>query len=194
MRKAIATRATAAIIAMALPIAAMPAVQAAPVKNGVVKSQENTADKSANLDSATEEQQVEEVAKLLEKMDKAPSREEAQRVLEDNFSQEELNGVAEELDISSDEVLTGADAKDVGDAAATEEGFKDFYRCIKSKAGKDLRSALNVNAVMAAFGQKDYLKAAREIVKYLLKNGLKRNVFALAVTLGWYALQCSGKW
>ena len=197
MRTAIATRATAAILAVALPITAMPAVHAAPANNEVVKSQENTADK-VDTDSATEEQQVEEIAKFLEQVDKAPSEKDAHRILEERFSQEELNGAAEELGVSPEEMFADGGAQDGAklpeDPANNEESFGSFMRCIAGKAGNDLKSVIYSKDVLRAISKKQYKKAALAIVRHLAKQGIKRNIVVLGIQLGWYAFQCRGKW
>lgn len=69
-----------------------------------------------------------------------------------------------------------------------------FVSCIKGKASDDIKSVFDINVVAAALGQKDYVKAAKEAVKYLARQGVKRNVGALVGMFAYWGWQCRGSW
>ncbi|WP_282940519.1 hypothetical protein [Corynebacterium auriscanis] len=76
----------------------------------------------------------------------------------------------------------------------SSRGAGTFLTCIKGKAADDIKSVFDINLVAAAIGQKDYVKAAKEAVKHLAKQGVKRNAVTLAGMFAYWGWQCRGSW
>lgn len=73
-------------------------------------------------------------------------------------------------------------------------GAGTFLTCIKGKPSDNIKRVFDVNVVATAIGQKDYAKAAKEAVKYLAKQGIKKNAAALAGMFVYRGRQCHGSW
>ncbi|MEH3069278.1 MAG: hypothetical protein PGN15_15040 [Aeromicrobium erythreum] len=105
----------------------------------------------------------------------------AQAALEDTLGGAAVIGLAEEVGAPSDALF--------GEEVQTLKK-RSFMQCMKARVGKDIRSIFNVNAIAALIGREKYLEAAKAAVKYLAKQGVKRNAAGLAATLAYYAARC----
>ncbi|MBC2682447.1 hypothetical protein [Corynebacterium anserum] len=73
-------------------------------------------------------------------------------------------------------------------------GAGTFLSCIKGKASDDIKGVLDINGVAVLIGEKNYPEAAREAVKHLAKQGIKRNAAVLAAMFAYWGWQCRGDW
>ncbi|AKK07168.1 hypothetical protein CMUST_14375 [Corynebacterium mustelae] len=185
MRAELSKRLVAASMVAILPMANISLANAQPV---TYETQDSAQQLSAvEFENATQEEQVEALAELLKEMDEAGSEAEVQQLFVERFGQDNLEDAAAQLGTNTSEVFRESDE-------VVEEGFGEFLQCIKGKATNDIKKALDVNVVAAFIGQKDYAKAAWAIVKHLAKQGIKRNAFAIAGMLAWWAWQCRHNW
>ncbi|RYY44805.1 MAG: hypothetical protein EON53_11810 [Actinomycetales bacterium] len=111
----------------------------------------------------------------------ATSAADAQSALEDSLDSAALAHLAGEVDMPEGALFAGE---------VQTMAKRSFTQCMKAKVGKDLRSIFNVNAIAALIGREKYLEAAKAAVKYLAKQGIKRNAAGLAATLAYYAARC----
>ena len=185
MRTTVAKRACALAFAVVVPFSVASPAYAAP--SGVSQQSNKSVTNAEEFDSATEKQQVEQLAKVLEKVDNAPNREEAERIMVENFGEEGLEEAAKEIGVDPNNPLGEGSPTRSARGEVNEEGFVE---CMAGKVGDEIKKLLNINGIALALGQKDYPKMAAEIVKYLAKQGIKRNVGALALLLAWYGAQC----
>lgn len=138
---------------------------------------------AAEIPSAVESAEtVDEQALALyfAKIDNAQTEKEAHEALVDFLGEDSAKHVIKENSATGQFVST--------------RGAGTFLTCIKGKASDDIKSVLDFNVVAAAIGQKDYAKAAKEAVKYLAKQGVKKNAGVLAGMFAYWGWQCRGSW
>ena len=197
------TRRTCALaFAAILPFTALPAVKAAPQTTQTTTAkpsqaqqpretagQQNEAAVNAQeFESANEEQQAEKLAKVIEEIDNAPTREDAERIMKENFGEEGMKEAATELGLDPNQPLGQGDPTRAGRSGANNE---DFVTCVRDKAFADIKGAFAFNGVLALAGEKNYLEAGKRIVKHLAKQGIRRNAWYMAGLLAWWGAQCA---
>ena len=200
---ATATRRTCALaFAVILPFTALPAVQAAPQTAQTTTTkpiqaqqpretagQQNEAAVNAQeFESANEQQQAENLAKVIEEIENAPTREDAERIMKENFGEEGMKEAATELGLDPNQPLGQGDLSRADRSGANNE---DFVTCVRDKAFADIKGAFAFNGVLALVGEKNYLEAGKRIVKHLAKQGIRRNAWAMAGLLAWWGGQCA---
>ena len=200
---ATATRRSCALaFAVILPFTAVSAVQAAPQTTQTTTTkpiqalqpretagQQNEAAVNAQeFESADEQQQAEKLAKVIEEIDNAPTREDAERIMKENFGEEGLKEAAVELGLDPNQPLGQGDPTRAGRSGANNE---DFVTCVRDKAFADIKGAFAFNGVLALVGEKNYLEAGKRIVKHLTKQGIRRNAWYMAGLLAWWGAQCA---
>ncbi|ESK77999.1 hypothetical protein [Lactococcus lactis] len=100
-----------------------------------------------------------------------------------NYSSEEISGIVsliEEISLINNTYTRSK--RDIG----------SFLVCMKDKAVGDLKDMFNVGKFLVFIKTKAWKQAAEFAVKWLAKNGVKRNAVATAALLGWYGVQCAG--
>lgn len=197
------TRRTCALaFAAVLPFTALPAVQAAPQTTQTTTAkpsqaqqpretagQQNEAAVNAQeFESADEQQQAEKLAKVIEEIDNAPTREDAERIMKENFGEEGMKEAATELGLDPNQPLGQGDPTRAGRSGANNE---NFVTCVRDKAYADIKGAFAFNGVLALVGEKNYLEAGKRIVKHLAKQGIRRNAWYMAGLLAWWGAQCA---
>ncbi|MGJ4092078.1 hypothetical protein [Corynebacterium macclintockiae] len=120
------------------------------------------------------------LAQYFAKIDNAQTEKEAHDALVDFLGEDAANQAIKENSATGQSVST--------------RGAGTFLTCIKGKASDDIKSVFDINVVAAAIGQKNYAKAAKEAVKYLAKQGVKRNAAAVAGMFAYWGWQCRGSW
>ena len=200
---ATATRRTCALaFAVILPFTALPAVQAAPQTAQTTTTkpiqaqqpretagQQNEAAVNAQeFESANEQQQAEKLAKVIEEIENTPTREDAERIMKENFGEEGMKEAATELGLDPNQPLGQGDPSRADRSGANNE---DFVTCVRDKAFADIKGAFAINGVTALIGEKNYFEAAKRIVKHLAKQGIRRNAWAMAGLLAWWGGQCA---
>lgn len=182
--------ATALAGALALSLLASPAqsapAQSAPAQSAPAQSAPHpdtgldgaSAVRTVGLELHTDDATLE---RALAALSAATTPTEAQAVLEDTLGVAAVVELAEEVGASADALF--------GEEVRTLKK-RSFMQCMKARVGKDIRSIFNVNAIAALIGREKYLEAAKAAVKYLAKQGVKRNAAGLAATLAHYAARC----
>lgn len=120
------------------------------------------------------------LAQYFAKIDNAQTEREAHDALVDFLGKDAANQAIKENSAAGQSMST--------------RGAGTFLTCIKGKASDDIKSVFDINVVAATLGQKDYAKAAKEAVKYLAKQGIKRNAASLAAMFAYWGWQCRGSW
>lgn len=103
--------------------------------------------------------------------------------LTQNYSSDEISGIISLMDESS---LTN------NTSTRNKRDLGSFAVCMKDKALGDLKDMFNVGKFLVFVKTKAWKQAAEFAVKWLAKNGVKRNAVATAALLGWYGIQCAG--
>lgn len=103
--------------------------------------------------------------------------------LTQHYSSDEISGIVSLIEESS---LTD------NTTARNKRSLGSFAVCMKDKAVDDLKSLFNVGAFITFVQKKAWNEAAAFAVKWLAKNGIKRNLAATVALLGWYGVQCAG--
>jgi len=153
------------VLALALPLAASPVA---------------TAEPPAAASAVTEDFDEVAAARYFEAVDNATNEDEARAALNDF--------------LGADVAAQAIQENSARPGQITPRGAGTFLSCIKGKASDDVKSVFDVNVVAAAIGQKNYAKAAKEAVKYLAKQGVKRNAVTLAGMFAYWGFQCRGSW
>lgn len=128
----------------------------------------------------------EQLANLLEEIDQAETQEEAEQAFYTFFSTEEVQQLEQEYATPSRQLIEGNDT--------TFRSRQDFLSCMKGKATDDIKGLFDISAISIALGNKDYQKAAKEILEHLGKQGIKRNLAGLVALLGMWGWQCRDAW
>ena len=134
------------------------------------------------------DQQAEKLAKVIEEIDNAPTREDAERIMKENFGEEGMKEAATELGLDPNQPLGQGDPSRADRWGANNE---DFVTCVRDKAFVNIKGAFTINGVTALIGEKNYFEAAKRIVKHLAKQGIRRNAWAMAGLLAWWGGQCA---
>ena len=150
--------------------------------------QDEAAVNAQEFESANEQQQAEKLAKVIEEIENAPTREDAERIMKENFGEEGMKEAATELGLDPNRPLGQGDPTRAGRSGANNE---DFVTCVRDKAFADIKGAFAFNGVLALVGKKNYLEAGKRIVKHLAKQGIRRNAWAMAGLLAWWGGQCA---
>ena len=150
--------------------------------------QDEAAVNAQEFESANEQQQAEKLAKVIEEIENAPTREDAERIMKENFGEEGMKEAATELGLDPNRPLGQGDPTRAGRSGANNE---DFVTCVHDKAFADIKGAFAFNGVLALVGKKNYLEAGKRIVKHLAKQGIRRNAWAMAGLLAWWGGQCA---
>lgn len=166
---------TALAGALALSLLAAPA-QAAPRTD--TGRDDTTPTRTVGLDLSTDEATLE---RALAALAAAGTPAEAQSALEDTLGTAAVDALVEEVGAPADALF--------GEEVQTLKK-RSFMQCMRARVGKDIRSILDVNAIAALIGREKYVEAAKAAVKYLAKQGVKRNAAGLAATLAYYAASC----
>lgn len=159
------SRFAALALTLALPLAAAPVA---------------AAETPASTSAAAEVFDEAAAARYFEAVDNATSDDEARAALNDF--------------LGADVAAQAIQENSARPGQITPRGAGTFLSCIKGKASDDVKSVFDINVVAAAIGQKNYAKAAKEAVKYLAKQGIKRNAAVLAAMFAYWGLQCRGSW
>lgn len=128
------------------------------------------------------------MAKVIEEIENAPTREDAERIMKENFGEEGMKEAATELGLDLNQPLGQGDPSRADRSGANNE---DFVTCVRDKAFADIKGAFTINGVTALIGEKNYFEAAKRIVKHLAKQGIRRNAWAMAGLLAWWGGQCA---
>lgn len=166
MLKNARTSLAAMALVVTLPFAAVPAAAA-----------ETPIPPTAQSVGAIDEQAL---AQYFAEIDNAQTEEEAYDALVNFLGEDAANQAIKENSASGQSVST--------------RGAGTFLTCVKGKASDDIKSVFDINVVAAAIGQQDYVKAAKEAVKHLAKQGIKRNAAALTGMFAYWGWQCRGSW
>ena len=150
--------------------------------------QNEAAVNAQEFESADEQQQAEKLAKGIEEIDNAPTREDAERIMKENFGEEGLKEAAAELVLDPNQPLGKGDPTRAGRSGANNE---NFVTRVRDKAYADIKGAFAFNGVLALVGEKNYLEAGKRIVKHLAKQGIRRNAWYMAGLLAWWGAQCA---
>lgn len=105
------------------------------------------------------------------------------RYLKEKYTEEEISGF--------NNLLQASDLKN-NSSERNKRSLSSFAVCMKDKAVAELKDLFSVGKFLVFLEKKAWQEAAKFAVKWLAKNGLKRNVAATAALLGWYGVQCAG--
>ena len=158
-------------------LATMALIVTLPLAAAPVAAAESPAPVAVESAGTIEEQAL---AQYFAEVDNAQTEKEAHDALVNFLGEDAANQAIKENSATGQSVST--------------RGAGTFLTCVKGKASDDIKSVFDINVVAAAIGQKDYAKAAREAVKYLAKQGIRRNVAALVGMFAYWGWQCRGSW
>ncbi|AWB84187.1 hypothetical protein [Corynebacterium liangguodongii] len=123
----------------------------------------------------------------MENLFEAESPEERERILVETIGVENANAVASRLGLQVSELFSDEIVND----GTGNRSVGEFLTCMRSEVTDDLKSIFDINAIAALIGREKYWEAAVEAVKFLAKQGIKRNVAGLAATLAFYGGKCA---
>lgn len=126
--------------------------------------QDEAAVNAQEFESANEQQQAEKLAKVIEEIENAPTREDAERIMKENFGEEGMKEAATELGLDPNRPLGQGDPTRAGRSGANNE---DFVTCVRDKAFADIKGAFAFNGVLALVGKKITSKQERELLSIL---------------------------
>ncbi|RRQ12002.1 hypothetical protein [Corynebacterium bovis] len=143
----------------------------------------------AQAEGLTPEQtaDAEDAAALVESLLSTNDPKKQEQILQDTLGTKSADAAADFVGLTPEELFST-------DTVHDDSGFRDtgeFLSCMKGKASDDLKSIFDVNAIAVLIGQEKYGEAAVAAVKYLAKQGIKRNAAGIAGVLLFYAAKCS---
>lgn len=128
----------------------------------------------------------ESLTQFLADLDRAETQEEVNQILYSFLSPEEIRALEREYSVPFQQL--------VEPAGISFRSPQDFLECMANKATDDIKGLFQISAVSVAIGNKDYQKAAKEIVEHLAKQGIKRNIAGVVFLLGVWGWNCRGSW
>jgi hypothetical protein len=103
--------------------------------------------------------------------------------LNSRYSRDEISGILALMEETSLVNQSSSRAK---------RSVASFLVCMKDKAVSDIKDMFNVGKFTVLLGKKAWKQAAAFAVKWLAKQGIKRNLAATVALLAWYGVQCVG--